>query len=471
MSPFYLTKNEHGYYRACFVNQQTGAVTVAKSTHSKNKTEAMMIATEWYKNGVPKGTTNSRTPFIQNLAPSSGLNLSNLVARLTDEDAKQLYFLLCEKLNVPAAGTETAEQVLPLKKDILIKSHNNLHMADDVNKTSVCLHTSSKEKQRIKLCDYLYNFWDFDKSEFIQRYIAHGNNMTKGHTKNMQSLVKNYWLPYFGKDTYVDEIDKVVLDDFFFYLYREKGLKGGTVNKAINCGSRAMRYLFDNRKITENPMSGVERFNPNQLDRGIPTESEVRALLNLEWSNVVYKLAFKLGIFCGLRAGEISGLRVCDLDLEANIIHIRHSWSDTDELKCPKNSDVRDLPLDHSILMELIVLARQNPVFSDMSFVFWSPIKPEQPYWRSYYIDGLYEALEMIGVSEEQRKERNIVFHSLRHFCATVLAQRTDMKTVQAFMGHRTESMSRHYSDHDSQEKMENMRNISILTWKEICSA
>lgn len=442
MSPFYLTKNEHGYYRACFVNQQTGAITVAKSTHSKNKTEAMMIATEWYKNGVPKGTTNSRTPFIQNHTLSTGLNLSNLVSRLTDEDAKELYSLLCEKLKMAPAEVKAPES-LP----------------------------APKENPRIKLCEYLYDFWDFDKSEFIQRYIAHGNNMTKGHTKNMQSLVKNYWLPYFGEETYVDEVDKVMLDDFFFYLYREKGLKGATVNKAINCGSRAMRYLFDNKKISENPMAGVERFNPNQLDRGIPTESEVRQLLQIEWSSVAYKLAFKLGIFCGLRAGEVSGLRVCDLDLDADIIHVRHSWSDTDGLKCPKNSDVRDLPIDHSTLLQLYTMAKENPLFSDLSFVFWSPVKPDQPYWRSYYIDGLYEALEKIGVSEKQRKERNIVFHSLRHFCATVLAQRADMKTVQAFMGHRTEAMSRHYSDHETQEKLNNMKNIMQVTWNEILSA
>ena len=466
MSPFYLTKNEHGYYKACFVNPQTGIVTSAKSTHTKNKTEAMMIATDWYKNGVPKGTTNSRTPLIYNQTLSSGLNLKNLITRLTDEEAAELHTLLCDRLNISQISQICESGNL----NTSIQNKTSVNDTQVVHKT-LPLKNNQTSKPRIKLCEYLMNFWDFEKSEFIQRYIAHGNNMTKGHTKNMQSLVRNYWLPYFGEETFVDELDKTMLDDFFFFLYREKGLKGGTVNKAINCGSRAMRYLFDNKKISENPMAGVERFNPNQLERGIPTESEVRALLDINWSNDVYKLAFKLGIFCGLRAGEVSGLRVCDLDLNADIIHVRHSWSDNDGLKCPKNSDIRDLPIDHSTLLELYEIAKQNPLFGDLSFVFWSPVKPEQPYWRSYYIDGLYEALEKIGISEEQRKERNIVFHSLRHFCATVLAQRADMKTVQAFMGHRTEAMSRHYSDHETQEKLNNMKNIMQVTWKEILSA
>ena len=447
MSPFYVTKNQHGYYRVIFVNQETGNVTVAKSTHSKNKTEAIMIASEWYKNGVPKKTTNSRTPFIQNTNYSSGLNLKNLISRLSKAEAMELYYLLKSKLNL-SANTLPIETV----------------SSNEVNKSSL---KKGKVKTRIKLCDYMMNFWDFDKSEFIARHLAHGKNMTRAHAKNMQSLVKNYWLPYFGADTYVDELDKTMLDDFFFNLYQEKELKGATVNKAINCGSRAIRYLFDNKKISENPMAGVERFSTNQHDRGIPTESEVRKLLNLRWTNPAYKLAFKLGVFCGMRAGEVSGLQVCDLDLENDIINIRNSWSDTDGLKKPKNSDSRVVPIDHLTLLELYSLARKNPLFSDKSFVFWSPVKPEQPYGSRCYIDGLSEALKEIGISEEQRRSRNIVFHSLRHFCATILAQRTDMKTVQTILGHRTERMSAHYSDHDTQEKLLNMKIILQDAWKE----
>ncbi len=53
MKPFYLTKNSQGYYRAVFYNQQNGCFSCSKSTHSKDKTEAMLIAAEWYKNGIP----------------------------------------------------------------------------------------------------------------------------------------------------------------------------------------------------------------------------------------------------------------------------------------------------------------------------------------------------------------------------------------------------------------------------------
>ena len=91
--------------------------------------------------------------------------------------------------------------------------------------------------------------------------------------------------------------------------------------------------------------------------------------------------------------------------------------------------------------------------------------------WPSSYIDGLCDALEKIGISEPERRERNIVFHSLRHFCATTLSQRADLKMVQAILGHKTEIMSKHYSDHETQEKLQSMRNVMQVTWNDILNA
>ena len=453
MRPFYLYPNASGYYNVIFIDPISGKKLTDKSTHTKDKVEAAMIATTWLQNGIPESRPNARNYHAAET--KFNLNLKSIAQTVTEEEAQTLISMLTQRFNF------TVSEQPAVTKPILLEPE----------KKAQKIATPKPQKAGIPLSSFLLNFWDFDNSDFIKRYIAHGHNMTKRHTQMMLGLVKNYWKPYFGDEITVEELDRQTLDDFFFYLHTEKQLSGGTVNKAINCGSRAMRYLFENKRIQTNPMAGIERFNAEEIGRGIPTESEVKQLLKVDWLNETYKLAFKLGIYCGLRAGEISGLRVCDLDLDADLIHVRHSWNDTDGLKCPKNTDIRDLPIDHETLEELYAMARKNPNFSDLSYVFFSQVKPEQPCWPSYYVDGLYDALEKIGVSEEQRKERNIVFHSLRHFCATILSQRTDLKTVQAVMGHRSENMSKHYSNHETQEKLDNMRNIMQVTWNDIMSA
>lgn len=208
MRQFYLAINSSGYYRVFFIDPVTGKQDSGKSTHSKDKVEATMIATFWLQNGVPAVRGNSRQFGNNALSCSTPLNLSNIVERLSQP--------------------------------------NNVQV---IQQSPVNIIQTKTSKPRIRLCEYLLNFWDYDNSEFIKRYLAHGNNMTKKHAQNMISLVKNYWQSYFGNDVFVDDLDKTVLDDFFFFLYCEKGLKGETVNKAINVGSRAMGYHFEDGKI------------------------------------------------------------------------------------------------------------------------------------------------------------------------------------------------------------------------------
>lgn len=416
MKKFYLSKNASGYYRVHFVDPVTGKQGSGKSTHTKDKLEAAMIAGLWLQEGVPLAASHSH--YFKN------------------DD--------CKKFKT----TESTCFYQPLSQ--LQKTY---------------------EQSNIKLCKFLYEFWDYENSDFIKRHIAHGYTISKKHTINMQAFVRKYWYPYFGDEKKLNDLSKSELEDFFFFLNTEVGLSGETVNKIINCASRATRWLFDNEKIKKNPLLGVERFKSNSKKRGIPTENEIKALLDLQWNNFAGKLAFQLAAFCGLRAGEISGLRVCDLDITNDILHIRHSWSEVDGLKSTKNRDERDLPVDHLIALQLYSLARHNPYYNESSYIFYAPKNPSKPFYPGYYGDIFYKAMEKIGINKKERKDRNIVFHSLRHFCATILVQRADLQLVMSILGHRTEKMSEHYSAHECQEKFNNIREIMNETWSKYMTA
>ena len=514
MRQFYLSRNNHGYYRVVFVDPVTGAQSVGKSTGTKDKVEATMIATTWLNGGVPSGRTGTRA-FLNSDKISATKNLQSIVQALTEAEALKLVEMISRKFNfqtpcfstsVSAAVPKVSESVIPepvvaepalAVKTVLSESSVPVNPVSSVTSESkpkrrivvikkAGARTSSKELPpppvasvsvlkneggKIPLCAFLDNFWDYDNSPFIERTLAYGHSISRKHAYNQRSFVRNYWRPYWGDDTCIEDLTKPELDDFFYYLYREVGLKGETVNKIINSCSRATRWLLDNKRIKENPMLGVERFKAEHLDRGIPTEQEVRELLNVDWENPTAFLAFKLGAFCGLRAGEISGLRVCDIDVVSDIIHVRHSFSETDGLKSTKNKDTRDLPIDHQTILQLMSHARTNPEYGDMSFIFYQPQNPKKAYYPGYYNDIFYIALDKIGIHEAERKDRNIVFHSLRHFCATILAQRTDLKTVQSILGHRTMAMSAHYSDHETQEKFNNVRTIMSDAWEKLLSA
>ena len=460
MQPFYLAKNSSGYYKVCFVNTETGKVTNTKSTHSKNKFEANMIASSWVTKGAPEKRTSPSRAFNLQQADSSSIDLNSVAQRLTREEASLLIDLLNKRFNFVSSAD--CLNTIP---------DNSVNLVPNVQSANA--EKVSDSTKPIFLIETLSNFWDFENSEYVKKRIARGYDIKQRNCKEKLGIVKRYWAKYFDADRTVQSLTSRELDDFLMYLRTEKKLSADTVNKTMTAGNMAFEFLIKEGLITSNPLSSVERFKVNAKKRGIPTETEMKKLmeLNWDWTDSVNKLAFKVAALFGLRAGEISGLQVCDIDANADLLYIRHSWNDTDKLKDTKNGDDRIIPIEHGVALELLMNARRNPDYSDTSFVFWSPKVAGQPMWPSSFEDDFYIAMQKIGISEEQRKERNIVFHSLRHYCATQIAQRASLEIAMKILGHRTEEMTRLYSEHETQMKLNNAKEVLAQGWNVLIAA
>ena len=460
MQPFYLAKNSSGYYKVCFVNTETGKVTNTKSTHTKNKFEANMIASMWVTKGAPEKRTSPSRAFNLQQADSSSIDLNSVAQRLTREEASLLIDLLNKRFNFVSSAD--CLNTIP---------NNSVNLVPNVQSANA--EKVSDSTKPIFLIETLSNFWDFENSEYVKKRIARGYDIKQRNCKEKLGIVKRYWAKYFDADRTVQSLTSRELDDFLMYLRTEKKLSADTVNKTMTAGNMAFEFLIKEGLITSNPLSSVERFKVNAKKRGIPTEIEMKKLmeLNWDWTDSVNKLAFKVAALFGLRAGEISGLQVCDIDANADLLYIRHSWNDTDKLKDTKNGDDRIIPIEHGVALELLMNARRNPDYSDTSFVFWSSKVAGQPMWPSSFEDDFYIAMQKIGISEEQRKERNIVFHSLRHYCATQIAQRASLEIAMKILGHRTEEMTRLYSEHETQMKLNNAKEVLAQGWNVLIAA
>ncbi|MBO4706817.1 MAG: site-specific integrase [Spirochaetaceae bacterium] len=479
MKPFYLTKNAQGYYRAVFFNQQTGVCVKTKSTHTKDKMEAMLLAAEWYKNGTPDGYTNSRKKADDDVSVS-GLNLDGIVKRISQAEAVLLVSLISQKFNlntnISVAKADPTPQVAapavvvaptpsveaPKKKVVVVHKKNALSDSGMIPAdVAAKVYEPLNPECTMKLCEFLVNFWTPEKSEYIQNKRAHKKTIGDYHCKEMRGMVNRYWLPFFGEEFTVGELTEQYLEDFLQELANFRCLKGATINHARTCGATGLKWLKNKGIIHSNPMANVEAFSKSDATpRGIPDEKEIKALYELDWNNEVMYLAFNLSAFSGLRPGEISGLQVRDIDSEKDLITIRHSWHRTGFLKSTKTNLIRKVPVAHNIILRLLVQAQRCPGANEETFVFWSKANDYKPFLPQYYDDGFFEALHKIGVSEDERKERNIDFYSLRHFCATYLANMTDMRNVQAVLGHTTPAMTKHYANHMTDEHFDSIRDI-----------
>ncbi len=485
MRPFYIIKNKHGFYSVAFVNSKTGQKTSYKSTHTTDYNQALMTATLWLQNGVP--SVQARQAVKTNYSnPTSGINIKNLLERLTDSEGMALYAELSKKygnttITVPSPVTIQTPVVAPVPAPTPVMEAASVSESTETPKKKFIVHKKNKlvtsgmlpedmaykvyqplnPECALNLCDFLRNFWTPEKSEYIQNKRAHKKSIGDYHCKEMANMVNRYWLPFFGDEFTVGQLTEQYLEDFLQELSEFRHLKGATINHARTCGATALKWLKNKGLIRSNPMANVEAFSKSDsVPRGIPDEKEIRALYELDWDSEVMYLAFNLSAFSGLRPGEISGLQLCDIDAERDIITIRHSWHRTGFLKSTKTNLIRKVPVAHNIILRLISLAKSSPVASENSFVFWSKANDYKPFLPQYYDDGFFEALHKIGVSEEERRERNIDFYSLRHFCATYLANMTDMRNVQAVLGHTTPAMTQHYANHMTDEHFNAIREI-----------
>ncbi len=305
-------------------------------------------------------------------------------------------------------------------------------------------------------CGYLKDFWDFDSSGYFKERITLGKKPGRRHAKDMRDMVGRYFSAYFG-DKKLSQIDELALQDFLVYLCTDKGLAAGTVNRARNTAIAALRYAKRRKLIKDFNFDAVLRASGDPKGRGILEREEAERLFRLEWRDPRSRLITLIASQTGMRIGEIRALRICDIHEDR--ISVVYAWSEIDGgLNYTKNKERREIPILPELFTEIQShLKKYHPVFRTDSLLFPS-LLGETPYDGKQVNEDYYKMLEKIGISESERKERNIVFHSWRHYCAKNLAQVTNRTIGMAILGHKTSAMFDHYADHVDKETFRKMR-------------
>ena len=154
-----------------------------------------------------------------------------------------------------------------------------------------------------------------------------------------------------------------------------------------------------------------------------------------------------VAIHCGLREGELLGLRWADVDLDAGTLAVRRSLSETQTghiFEAPKNSKGRNVGLTSSAKDALKChraaqneeLLRSGFLWQDQDLVFPSHkgTAMNAKNLTSRYFKPL---LFKVGLPHSVR------LHDLRHTCATLLLSRgVHPKFVQELLGHATISIT-----------------------------
>lgn len=158
-------------------------------------------------------------------------------------------------------------------------------------------------------------------------------------------------------------------------------------------------------------------------------------------------VAFLLAVLYGLRRGEVLGLRWCDVDLDASVLHVRQQVQRIEgqlqQLPLKTRASRRDLPLINGLRTALL---KQRQVTGDgpSGLVFATktgqPIEPRN-YRRSF---------ERICAKADVRPIR---IHDMRHTAATLLKKvGASARDAQLILGHSTVTITQNIYQHDDME-------------------
>src|SRR5664280_1228866 len=146
--------------------------------------------------------------------------------------------------------------------------------------------------------------------------------------------------------------------------------------------------------------------------------------------------------WCGLRSGEVRGIRVRDLDLDAGVVHVRQAVV---RLKGqlligpPKtNAGIRSVAIPPHLLPALKVWAERQPIRSRDALLFPAG-DGHSPLNDSVLRDAHDKGKAAIDMPR-------LTIHGLRHTSATLAAQLgATLAELQARIGHSTPNMAMRY--------------------------
>lgn len=258
---------------------------------------------------------------------------------------------------------------------------------------------------------------------------------------------------------------------FYYYLLNEKGIALGTLDSVHCLLHPTFQLAVRDDIIRKNPTDGVmkeisKKGGKNRGVRHALTVDEQRAFMEYIANHPVYYHwwpLFTVLLGTGCCIGECLGLRWQDLDFEKRIISINHSvvyYSQKEtktsvmRVSLPKTeAGIRTIPM-LDMVKDAFEMEREAQketgeniqVLDGMSgFVFTNRFgnipNPQTVNDTIRRIRNSYNAEEVLNAKKEKREKLllpHFSCHHLRHTFATRLCEtETNLKVIQAIMGHR----------------------------------
>lgn len=223
-------------------------------------------------------------------------------------------------------------------------------------------------------------------------------------------------------------------------------LSPASVRRVVSVLSGSLQMAVDDGRLPANPARNLKLPKSSSKTRRYLSHDQVRDLAQAVDSqgngrfggkHNGYGLLTLVLAYCGLRWGELSGLRVGDIDFARGRLEVQHTVVEIDGgvqvESFPKNYEARSIPVPRSLLDQLKSKvqgkADTDPVFPGSRNAGWLRGRA----FRRGWFDPAAESINQKGLT----------LHELRHTSASLaISSGANVKAVQRMLGHASASVT-----------------------------
>lgn len=299
--------------------------------------------------------------------------------------------------------------------------------------------------------------------EAVLIWLADKKNVWKASTyASYRQIAERYILPYFGS-LYLRGIDRREMEGFVSYIQEKQGEHGISGNRLAQICGVVRRVISHMKKrgdssliIPEVPLARAKK-----IKSLFPDDRSLKILEGFLLENVddETNLGILTALYTGMRIGEICALTWANIDLEANLIHVRENIQRIRDfensqnktklvVQSPKTADsVRDIPIPSLLTAHLKAQKKQ------LSSPFLQGPKGGrmEPRTLQYRFKKILEKCKIPYFN----------FHMLRHAFATRCMEKGfDAKALSEILGHSDSRITLGLYTHPSLRQKERLMNL-----------
>jgi integrase len=318
---------------------------------------------------------------------------------------------------------------------------------------TVALDTENREeaegRARVRLNDtagaglleYLDSFWSLD-SDYAKLKALRGKALSPRYIETCRQAIRlrvQTHAPF--KKMRVSDVGLAEVEAWQLWCSKT-GCGPRGQNIALQALKTALRRWAKGARLPD-PLAGVIKVEEHSKERGTLTIDEVKAIIAHDSLTPWDRSAVLLGCLCGLRLGEVRGLRWEDVDLAGKALIVAQAIpADEDTPRAPKWGSSGKVPIPDALLLELRKIVKAS---GTTGYVL--SIDQGKPAGTRRIVGSFNRVMDAVGVKLDARRERRISFHSLRHTYVSLgqLAGLPDF-VMQKLARHKSASMTQHYT-------------------------